>query len=269
MWLGRFIGLWEEPPVVSASSWFLISGVGLLLNIDKALEGESVFKRSVKVVSPAAIVTAILSVSVLPLLVEILVLPVVTFLTMMITYIQLKESEDRIYNINIVAVPLGIYALLSLTIALYRFFDELSVGQSIAESLLLPMWLTLPTLMYVRFLVTWEQTAFLLGAAKKRVYASDYGDRWPLNVESALLCARDNAVWIVVNGKRYALNGGAPRVSARWGIDFVDKGKIQRVDYKFMEPYGEMLKDGEANPVMVRVDPLIQDGLALSRPEGQ
>ena len=93
-------------------------------------------------------------------------MPVVTFLSMLFSYIQLRESEDDIHTF--VAVPLGIYLLVLLATVVYRLIDDPFVGQSIAESLLLPICLLLPTLLYVRLLVTWERTMFLWRAAKKR-----------------------------------------------------------------------------------------------------
>lgn len=261
VWLGRIVGLWQVPPIVSASSWFLFSGVGLLMNFGKALEGEGVLTRSTGIVSPVMIVTAVMSVSTLPLLAEVLIFPVVFLLSILVAFVSVKEPNGHAHTILVTS--LSVYVVLSLALAIYRLIDDLSVGQSIAQSLLLPMWLTLPTLLYIRFLVTLERTKFLWNADKKRTKASDYGDEWPLTVESALLCAKNNAVWIVVNGKRFRLNGTADGVFRGLGVELSDIREIQRVDDKLMERYGEWLDLEEGGPPLVSVHPLIRDGLAL------
>ncbi len=259
--LGRIAGFWEILPVVGALSWFLFSGIGFLMNYDKYLEGESALKFPTKGVLLAAFATAVLSASTLPLLLELLIFPVLSFLSLVFASLQSNRSDG--FGYTTIATLLASYVLLSLALATLRVIEDSSIAISILQSLLLPVCLAIPSLLYVRCLVTWERTWFLWSAAKRRINASDYGDKWPLTLGSALLCAKDNAVWIEANGKRYRLNGTAEGVFGRLGVELAEIREIQRVDDKLRKRFEALLDLEGLDPQMMSVQPLIRDGLAL------
>ena len=54
------------------------------------------------------------------------------------------------------------------------------------------------------YLVMW-----LAACGGQEVSRADYGSSWPLTVEAATLFCAEDAVWVLIDGDRYALNGWA------------------------------------------------------------
>ncbi|CAN5634546.1 hypothetical protein BH23GEM7_BH23GEM7_27190 [soil metagenome] len=85
------------------------------------------------------------------------------------------------------------------------------------------------------------------GAGRANISRTDYGDRWPLTVESGRLeCRGAGAVVFVQGGREYAVNGMAKSAGAR-DIDPIWRADPSDLGYK------------------VNIGPLIDDGLKLCR----
>lgn len=59
----------------------------------------------------------------------------------------------------------------------------------------------------VLMLLSLSALTFLVSAGE--ISQKDYGDKWPFTVEKGDLACRNNAVFFVVNGTAYAVNGVA------------------------------------------------------------
>ena len=95
------------------------------------------------------------------------------------------------------------------------------------------------------------------------ISAEDYGDDWPLTVESARLFCKANMVWVEVNDKAYPVNG-----TAMTALDSGDTDKLIRdvkAIWAFDEEFNKEMEaaTGENPRFRISINPLIQDGLAL------
>ena len=137
---------------------------------------------------------------------------------------------------------------------------DVSTWRSPIQAILMPIVLTVGTLPYIQLLVLVERFRFRLGAKCRTVRASEYGEDWPLTIDSAKLCCRFRAVWVEVNGKKYGVNGTASPILKKYGYASLELKDIWRDHpdkWKLAENSGA---DGEWK---VSIHRLIQDGLAL------
>ena len=137
-----------------------------------------------------------------------------------------------------------------------------SSWRSPTQAILMPIALTVGTLPFIHLLVV-ERLRFRRGAKCKTVRSSDYGEDWPLTVDSARQCCRFRAVWVEVNRKKYWLNGTAEPILKKYGYASRELNEIWRDHtgkWKLAEASGS---DGRDVEWRVSIHRLLQDGLAL------
>ena len=246
--LGRIVDLWETLPIVTVSVWTVSSGVGLLSNFSNFLEKDGEYKRAGAVLTPAAIIAALTNIAVLSFWWELALLPFLGILSVTFAYYDSRKQGHPLYST--VKMALLSYTLLVVAVAIKSLIDDPSTWKALVQAGLMPIWLTLGTLPYIRLLIFVEQWRFRFRCPSKTVRSADYGSAWPLTVDSAKLCCKHGAVWIEVNGKKYGLNGTALALLPRWGYTCSDLNEIWEDQLCF-------------EGIKVNVHHLIQDGLAL------
>jgi hypothetical protein len=94
----------------------------------------------------------------------------------------------------------------------------------------------------------------------------DYGEKWPFTVEKGDLVCRGNAVFLLVNGTGYAVNGVAS------ALGYADIEPIWSLETEFLEYQKGIAKEEkkslkEIQTIMgvLRIDisPILNDGLKL------
>ncbi len=247
---GRAIGFWEILPVVTVTLWTAGSGAKLLMNFDNFLKKDGEFRRVCSVLTPATIVAALANIGVLHFWWEVALFPLLALFTIIFVYYESRERERYMYN-GARAV-LILYTLAIVSLALVNIVDQPNTWKSLMQALVLPLCLTIGTLPYIRFLISVERWQFRFRCPSKAVNSTEYGDDWPLTVDSSKLCCKYMAVWVEVNRKMYGLNGTATSLLPNWGHTCFDLTEIWKDD-----PHIKGAK--------VSVHRLIQDGLALDR----
>lgn len=246
--LGRKVGLWQTPPVVTASVWALTAGVSHLFHLGEFLETDNSFRsRAVALLGPSTILAAFMGVAVLSFWGELILIPVLSVLVLVV-------NANRSNGLTIVcSVLLLIYVggSISMVIIDWRATETM---RSLRQAILFPFVLTIGTLPYIQLLVVAERIRFGRGTKCKTVRASDYGNDWPLTVTSAKLCCKFQAVWVEVNGRKYGLNGMAPGILEEYGYACFELNDIWRDN-----------PDSETMGLKVNIGRLIRDGLALER----
>lgn len=96
----------------------------------------------------------------------------------------------------------------------------------------------------------------------------EYGDKWPFTVEKGDLACRNNAVFFVVNGTAYAVNG----VASSQGYN--DITPIWREEPELLEYAKQVAKkenrtlvdvQKEMGILRVNISPILNDGLELCK----
>ena len=246
--VGRKVGLWQTLPVVTVSVWAITTGVSFFSLLQELYEDNNAFKsRAVASLGPSTIVAAFMGVEVLSFWGEL-------FLVIVLSVLALVVTANRSNGLTIVcSVLLLVYVVGSISKVIFDWGSPETM-QALKQSILLPSWLAIGTLPYIRLLVVVERVRFSRGAKCKTVRASDYGKDWPLTVPSAKLCHRSYAVWVEVNGRKYGVNGMASGVLKGYGYACFDINEIQRDD-----------PDHQNMGLKVSIHRLNQDGLALGR----
>lgn len=247
---GRTVGLWEIWPVISVVIWGVTSGMGILLNYDKFLRREGEFRRATAVVTPATVLVAFTSIAILPFWWEIGLLPVLAVLSIIAVYCAGKVDHLQVSHVSVSL--LAAYTIAIVSLAIKNIITDPTTWTAVSQAALLPIWLTVGTLPYMRCLVLFERWRFLFRCPSKTLRSTEYGQDWPLIVDSARLCAKHGAVWVEVNGRKYGVNGASKAMLPSWGHSCFDFEEVWR-DHPVI--------DG----VKIGIHRLIQDGLSLER----
>lgn len=119
-----------------------------------------------------------------------------------------------------------------------------------------------------KILVGMAFTALTFQVSAGEISHKDYGDKWPFSVEKGDIACRKNAVFFVVDGTAYAING----VASSQG--YTDITPIWRENPEFLEQQKQIAKKekkslAEVQEIMgiLRVDisPILNEGLKLCR----
>ena len=242
---------WEEPlPIVAITIWFLTSGFSLLLLYDRFSRERAEFWRQAKALfGPSAAVTAFVDFSIMPLWLELVLLPVVTF---MVLVHEVGPSREGSRPAVILARFLLLAYLAALaTLALKDIVANPTKLEGLVQVFLLPVFLTSGALPYMKGVILIDRCRFEITSARKTVSAGKYGSDWPLTVGTAKLCRNLHAVWVEVDGKKYALNGTAKGVLIGRGLPCLDLASIW--------------KDRCDGVGKVNISRLLQDGLSLEQ----
>ena len=248
VYLGRIAGLWETLPVITVSVWTVSSGVRLLMNFGNFLEKDGEFKRASAVLTPATLIAALTNIAILSIWWEVTILPLLGILSFLFAYYDSKDRDHQLYNAAKTALVL--YTLIIVSLAIKNIVEDPSTWKSLVQAGLMPVWLTIGTLPYIRFLILVEQWRFSFRCPSRTVSSTDYGTDWPLIVDSAKLCCKYGAVWVEVNGRKYGVNGTSKGLLTKWEYACSDLTEIWKDD-----PNLKGLK--------VSIHRLIQDGHAL------
>ena len=247
---GRVVGFWEIWPVISVVIWGVTSGTGILLNYNKFLQKDGEFRRAAAVVTPATVLVAFTNIAILPFWWEIGLLPVLAMLSIIGAYYASKVGYQQVSHVAVSL--LAVYSIAIVSLAIQNIITDLTAWKALAQAALLPIWLTVGTLPYMGCLVVIERWRFLFRCPSQAIRSADYGQDWPLIVDSARLCAKHSAVWVEVNRKKYGVNGASKTMLPSWGHSCLD--------------FEEVWKDHPTiDGVKVGIHRLVQDGLALER----
>ncbi|MDE2669692.1 MAG: DUF2511 domain-containing protein [Chloroflexota bacterium] len=260
--LGSWASYWVALPIVTAAVWTTGSGVGLLTNYDGFLRKEETFAKTVRrIVVPPAVVAALVGASTLSFTLEMILVPVVAVIGLLHAFSRTDQQYRPVEILTAVLLVLYVLGLIALLVKdAVADVDNLKLA---SQAVLVPVWLTLWVVPYLRLIIVVEQVKFLLSAKRKTIRRSDYGESWPLTVEKARLCCRFRAVWVEVGLKRYSLNGTSKTFLPRYGLKVLELEEIWRED-PAGERIRELLEDDEDwSPWRVNIGDLITEGLAL------
>ncbi len=261
--LGNWVSYWVALPVATAAVWTLGSGLGLLLNYGAFIRKEATFSRTIaRTLLPPAVITALVGSSTFSLPLELILVPVVIGLGL----VHIVASSDAKHQraTYVTTTLLLLYALVLLALLIRDSISDLENLILASHAVILPVWLTVWAVAYLRLLMSIEKTGFVLSTRCKSIRASEYGDAWPLTVEKAWLCCKSSAVWVEVGKNRYPLNGTSKTVLPGYGLEFVELEEIWREDPAW-ESIREQLGESNQTPLRVNVGGLIREGLALER----
>ena len=260
--LGTWASYWVALPVVTAVVWTAGSGVGLLTNYDGFLRKEETFAKTARrIVVPPAVVAALVGASTLSFTLEMILVPVVAVIGLLHTCSRSDQQYRPAETFTAVLLSLYVLGLIALLVRdAVADIDNLKLA---SHAVLVPVWLTLWVVPYLRMIIVVDQVKFLLSAKRKAIRKSEYGDKWPLTVDKARLCCKSSAVWVEVGTKRYSLNGTSRTILPRYGLKVLDLEDIWRED-PAGERIRELLEDDEDwSPWRVNIGNLITEGLAL------
>ena len=256
--IGRNVGFWETPPIVTVTMWSLTAGFSLLFHMDEfAHSGKAFRKRAVGVLGPSTVVAEVGGVAVLAFWLELILIPLLLLLA-----VAVYRSHSTVLRV-ISTCLLLVYATGLISLVAIELTNAPEDWRSVAQAIIFPAVLTIGTLPYIRLIIELERFMFRIRVKSKTVKSIDYGPNWPLTVDSARLCCRFKAVWVEVNGKKYGVNGTAKGLLKKYGYTCLDLNDIWR-DHpdreKWVHGSGD---DSEAGHWKVPIHRLIQDGFAL------
>lgn len=260
--VGDMISYWLALPIVTASVWTVTSGVTILTNYGKFARREETIPRTVRrVLLPPVLLAALVGSSTLSLTLELILVPVVFAVGTL--YVVCRSDEQYQSIGNVASALLLFYVAAMLALLIRDSLDDIKALQMASHAVVLPVWLTLWTVPYLRLLIAWERSRFVRSAPRKVIRRGDYGEDWPLTIETATLRCKQSGVWVESKGKKYALNGRAKALLPVYGIDLLELEDNWRES-----PESERLREALGHeegfvPWRVSVLGLVQDGLAL------
>ena len=256
--VGRNVGFWETLPVVTATIWFLTTGFSLLFNLDEFVHTDRAFlRRAGAVLGPSTVVAGVVGVGVLVFWWELFLIPVLFLLTVAV-FRSRSTGLIVLSTCFLLTYAAGLISLVAIELA-----NDPGNWRSVAQVIIFPAVLTIGTLPYIRLLIEMERIIFRLGVKSKTVKSIDYGQDWPLTVDSAKLCCKFKSVWVEVNGRKYGVNRTARGLLKKYGYACLDLNDIWR-DHPDREKWIERSGDeSEAGHWKVPIHRLIQDGFAL------
>lgn len=260
--LGRMVGLWETLPFVATTVWSFTTGIALLMNIEGFMKNDGEFRsKAIGILAPATITTEVLGNAIFPLCAELIAIPMLVVFTYG-AYVQERQNEKKIYE-----WLLALYGLVLLARLVFGLINDPSSWESVAQSLIFPLIMTIGLFPYLRFLILFERCRFLSGVKSMKVTESEYGDDWPLTVAQAKLCCKHGAVWVEAKGKRYRINGWAEPLLQQHGVPIQELDPIWRDHPKRSEMVSRLGTNGESFVWKVDVGRLLKDGRALEETE--
>ena len=211
------------------------------------LEKDGEFKRASAVLTPATIIAALMNIAILSFWWEVALLPLLGILSILFAFYDPKDRGHQVHNFAQAA--LVSYSLVVVSLAIKNIVQDTGTWKELVQAGLMPAWLTLGTLPYIRFLILVEQWKFRFRCPSRTVSSTEYEGDWPLTVDSAKLRCKHDAVWVEVNGRRYGLNGFADTLLPKWGLACSDLTGIWKDDPNLrgakISTY-RLLKDGLA-----------------------
>lgn len=151
------VDVWDSDLLNETVVWFLGVGLGLTMNMARAFQEEDFFARAFRrTVGVTLLIEFFINVAVLPLVVELFLLPIIVFLALM-SQVAAMEEKTRIVK-SIADGCLGITVLgLLLFVAVTVLTDVAGfLRDEPEETLFLPVWLTLGVLPYIYLLGLWS-----------------------------------------------------------------------------------------------------------------
>lgn len=260
--LGGLASYWVTLPVVTAAVWTMGSGIALLVNYDSFVRQEEIFSRVVtRTLLPPAALTALVGASTLSLTFELILIPVVFVIGLLFI---ISNSDEKYRSVgSVCATLLFLYVVGMIALLIKDAVANIDNLKMASHAVILPVWLTIWVVPYLKLIILLEKVKFLLSAKRKNICKREYGDSWPLTVEKARLCCKFSAVWIEVQGRRYSLNGSAKTILPRYGLRVYELEEIWREDPAW-EGIREALGGGDdLTPMRVNIGGLIAEGLAL------
>ena len=157
--IGRLIGMWETFPIISMTFALIVSGFGSLLAFNDFLEKDNFYAdRFKESVAPSAMLNEVANIAILPLLVEIIFVPLITILVIISAIAQgqsvfagkvdLGDNPDILGKIarHIQLIILGLLTL----VVIWVQFDSLDDLKIIAQPTILSLVVSWVALCYVR-----------------------------------------------------------------------------------------------------------------------
>jgi hypothetical protein len=154
------IGVWDPDLRGAAITWLIAVGVPLLLSLDRVHEDNFFLRTARRAVAGTVFVEAFVNLVVLPLPLELIVVPVATFLGMLVAFSEGKEEYAPAYAVfAVLSSALGFGVLIFAAVGVASDFHP---GHTL-RALALPVWLTLGAIPYVYVfgLVALYESAFL------------------------------------------------------------------------------------------------------------
>ena len=148
--LARNWGLWQDDLLNDTVAWFLAAGFVMFFNIERVYTSDDYFKKAaLNTLKAGVAIEVFVNLVVLPLPVELVLVPVLTFLAMTLVVAESKreyEPSRRLLSGILTFVGFAIFAFVGLS--LITNVGQLSLIY-LLEAFALPIWLTLAGLPFI------------------------------------------------------------------------------------------------------------------------
>jgi hypothetical protein len=153
VWLAEQAGLWQSQLVNETAFWFLATGFVLFMGVNEVSgQDDFLWKAAKRVLALGLLAEIFINLVVMPLWVEFLFLPVVTFVVLMQVFVEGKEEYAQIKKLAdwlSAFIGLGLFAFVAISLLL----DPAQLDPAyLARLLALPLWLTLLSLPFIYLL---------------------------------------------------------------------------------------------------------------------
>lgn len=162
--LGARFGAWDSTLFNDTVLWFLTSALVLLVNSGEIAEDRCLLWRAARqALGITVLVEAFVNLFVLPLAVELILFPVLLFLTMALAVAESKDEyapAAQVFNVALALIGGLIFAFVVVQLAGLSGPDWAQVGRA----MVLPVWLTLgalPLIYLVGLVAVWERAVLM------------------------------------------------------------------------------------------------------------
>ncbi len=184
LYFGSRWGIWNTDLAYETAFWFVVSGFGLLLNLDRVAHQEHFLKRTVFTIIGATLFFEFyINLYSFSLPIELFLVPIFFLLGAMYVYAESGDRSEREKNLvetilALVGLGLAVYVL----IRLIGDWDRLDKAQAL-RTLALPVWLTVGVLPYIYLVGLFSS----YGACFRSVNDSTTDRRTRLRAKGALI----------------------------------------------------------------------------------
>jgi len=148
--LARYWGLWQDDLLNDTVAWFLAVGFVMFFNIERVYTSGDFFKNTaLNTIKAGVAIEVFVNLVVLPLLAELILVPVLTFLAMTLVVAESKkeyEPSRRLLSGILAVFGLAIFAFVG--ISLITNPGQLGLTY-LLEAFALPIWLTVASLPFI------------------------------------------------------------------------------------------------------------------------
>jgi len=158
--LADTVGLWRQDVLSDTVVWFLTVGMAFYFSLDKVTEDGWIGRTVRRAVGVAVFVEVFVNLRVFSLPVELVLVPVLTFLVVLGAYSKDKDEYRAAYRL--VSFVMGVVGVIFAVYVVASLIDDPKPGETMRK-LLLPVWMTIGVIPLIYLVGLWSayEQAFL------------------------------------------------------------------------------------------------------------